>query len=328
MRRREFLALFGGAAACPLIARAQSGPVRVRRVGVLMGGAEGDTLQQRGIAALKESLGKLGWTEGRNIEFDIRYAGADGVRRMTYAAEIVSRAPDVIVSSTAPVARALQQETTTIPIVMASGADIVSEGVITNLARPAGNITGFPATEFSLGGKWFDLLKGLVPGATHLAIVENPETVNSAYVSAVERAAQGRILQMTAIVSHDDAQIERGVAGLSNAPDGALLVLPGASNLFHRGAIVAAAARHRIPAIYPFREYVESGGLMSYGADLIDLFHRAAAYVDRILHGETTANLPVQFPTKFELMLNLKAAKAIGLEIPHEVLLIADEVIE
>jgi putative ABC transport system substrate-binding protein len=325
MRRRAFITLLGGAAALPIAATAQQGE-QMRRVGVLMGGAENDATEQRRLAAFKESLRKLGWTEGRNIEFDIRWAGADAERRTAYAAEIVGRAPDAIVSSTAPVTQVLQRATTTIPIVMASGADIVSNGVVTDLTHPRGNITGFPATEFSLGGKWFDLLKGLVPNATRVAVM--PENPNTAYINAAKRAAQGRILEMTVIMAHDEAQIEHDLDGFSRAGDAALLVLPGATNLFHREAIVAAAARHRVPAIYPFREFVESGGLMSYGADLIDLFRRAAAYIDRILRGEAVANLPVQFPTKFELVVNLKAAKALGLEIPHEFLLIADEVIE
>jgi putative ABC transport system substrate-binding protein len=327
MRRRDFITLLSGTAAgLPLAAHAQSGAARVRHVAVLMGGAEGDASGQRNLAAFKEALRKLGWTEGRNIEFDIRWAGADGDRRTTYAAEIVSRAPDAILSSTAPVTQVLQRTTTAIPIVMAGGADIVGNGVVTDLAHPRGNITGFPATEFSLGGKWFDLLKGLVPRATRIAVM--PESPNTNYIKAVDRAAQGRVLEMTVIVAHDEAQIEHDIDGFSRAGDAALLVLPGATNMFHREAIVAAAARHRVPAIYPFREFVESGGLMSYGSDTIDLYRRAAAYIDRILRGEAVANLPVQFPTKFELVVNLKAAKALGLEIPHEFLLIADEVIE
>jgi putative ABC transport system substrate-binding protein len=327
MKRRAFITLLGSAAATwPLATRAQQA-ARIRRVGVLMGGSESDAWGRQELAAFQESLQKLGWAEGRNIEFHIRFAGADGERRGAYAAEIVSRAPDVIVANTGPVARALQRETTMIPIVYASGGDIVSGGVISNLARPEGNITGFPVTEPSLGGKWLELLKEFVPGATRVAIMEAPENQgNARYWSAAQGAAQGRILTM--IEARDDAQIARDVDEFAQTADGALLVLPGASTILHRDAIVATAARHHLPAIYPFRHFAEAGGLMSYGADEIDLFRGAAGYVDRILRGETPSNLPVQLPTKFELVINLKTAKALGLTVPQSLLVAANEVIE
>jgi putative ABC transport system substrate-binding protein len=328
MNRRDLITLLGGAAVWPAAARAQQ-PARSRHIGVLLGGSENDVEGQSALAAFRASLIKLGWTEGRNVEFYVRWAGADDERRRVYAAEIVSRGPDVIFASTGPVARAVKQETATIPIVFASGGDPVRAGVVTNLAHPEGNITGFPATERSLSGKWLELLKALAPNAVRVAIIEAPENgANSEYESVAQGAAQGRIIEMTKVEAHDDVEIERGIDGFAHAPNGALLVLPGASTGLHRDAIVTAAARHRLPAIYPFRSFLASGGLMSYGADNVDLFRRAAAYVDRILRGEMPRDLPVQFPTKFELVINLKTAKALGLTMPPNLLALADEVIE
>ena len=327
MKRRDFIALLGSAAAWPLAARAQQGG-RVRRIGVLMGGAENNVANQ-GLAAFQVALRKLGWIEGRNVEFDVRWAGANGERRQAYAAEIVGRAPDVILANTGPVARAVQQETTRIPIVVAVSGDIVEGGIVKDLARPEGNVTGFPATETSLGGKWLELLIAMAPNAARVAIIEAPENPrNGDYWSAAQRAGQGRSVEMTKIEAGDDVQIERDINRFAGAPEGTLLVLPGASTGVYREAIVTAAARHHLPAIYPFRPFAVTGGLMSYGADELDIFLRAAAYVDRILRGETPANLPVQFPTKFELVINLKTAKTLGLTVPNSLLVAADEVIE
>jgi putative tryptophan/tyrosine transport system substrate-binding protein len=242
---------------------------------------------------------------------------------------LVSRAPDVILAASVPVALALKQETARIPIVFASGGDPVGGGVVTNLARPEGNITGFPATEPSLSGKWLELLKELVPNAARVAIIEAPENpLNSEYWRAVQSAAQGRTVQLTRIEARDDVEIERDIDGFAQAPDGALLVLPGASTTVHGHAILTAASRHRLPAIYPWRYFAVGGGLMSYGVDNGDPFRHAAGYVDRILRGETPGNLPVQLPTKFELVINLKTAKALGLTVPNSLLVAADEVIE
>jgi putative tryptophan/tyrosine transport system substrate-binding protein len=329
MKRRAFITLLGGAAAIwPLAARAQQ-PERIRRVGVLAGGAENDVAAQAQFAAFRESLLKLGWSEGRNIELDVRWVGVDGERRRVNAAEMVSRAPDVILASGAPIAMAVKQETAKIPIVFASGSDPVRNGLVTNLARPEGNITGFPATEPSLSGKWLELLKAFAPNTMRVAIIEAPENpVLAEYWSAAQSAAQGRIVEMTKIEARNDVQIAHDIDGFARAPNGALLVLPGLSTGVHGDAIVAGAARHRLPGVYPFRFFAVSGGLMSYGVDNIDLFRRAATYVDRILRGETPSNLPVQLPTKFELVINLKTAKAIGLAVPTSLLVAADEVIE
>jgi putative ABC transport system substrate-binding protein len=329
MRRRDFITLFGGAAAVwPLGARAQQGE-RIRRVGVLLGGAENDVAAQTPFAAFRASLPKLGWTEGRNIELDIRWVGAIDEHRLVYAAEIVSRAPDVIFASGAPEAIALQQATAKIPIVFASGSDPVRNGLVTNLARPEGNITGFPAYVPSLSGKWLELLKAFVPHATRVAIVAAPENpIRAEYLSAVQSAAQERTVETTIIELRDDVQIKRDIDVFARAAESALLVLPGASTIVHRDAIVAAAALHRLPAVYPFRYFAASGGLMSYGVDTSDLFRRAATYVDRILRGERPGNLPVQLPTKFELVINLNTAKTLGLTVPPALLATADEVIE
>jgi putative ABC transport system substrate-binding protein len=329
IRRRELITLLGGTAlAWPLGARAQQGE-RIRRVGVLSGGAENDVAAQTAFAAFRASLPKLGWTEGRNMELDIRWVGAVDERRLKYAAEIVSRAPDVILASGAPEALALKQETTKIPIVFVSGSDPVRNGLVANLARPEGNITGFPAYVPSLSSKWLGLLKEFAPNATRMAIIEAPENpILADYLSVAQSAAQERSIETTIIEARDDVQIERDIEGFGRTSDGALLVLPGASTNLHRDAIVAAAALHRLPAIYPFRPFAASGGLMSYGVDTPDLYRHAATYVDRILRGERPGNLPVQLPTKFELVINLKTAKALGLTVPNSLLVAADEVIE
>jgi putative ABC transport system substrate-binding protein len=317
IRRRDLITILGGAAfAWPLGARAQRGE-RIRRLGVLLGGVENDVAAQTAFAAFRASLAKLGWTEGRNIELDVRWVGAVDERRPAYAAEIVSRAPDVILVGGAPEAIAVKKATARIPIVFASGSDPVRNGIVTNLARPEGNITGFPAYVPSLSGKWLKLLKEFMPNATRMAIVAAPENpIRAEYLSAAQTAAQERRVETTIIEARDDVQIERDIDGFGRA-DGALLVLPGASTNLHRDAIVAAAALHRLPAIYPFRPFAASGGLMSYGVDTPDLYRRAATYVDRILRGERPGNLPVQLPTKFELVINLKTAKALGLTVPN-----------
>jgi putative ABC transport system substrate-binding protein len=328
MNRRDIIALIGGAAVWPVAARAQTVD-RLRRVGVLMGGAENDALSQQELAAFQDALRKLGWTEGRNVELYVRWAGADVERIRDHAAEIVGRAPDVILATSGTVARAVRQGTARIPIVLAGSGDIVQGGLVKNFAHPEGNVTGFIAIERSLAGKWLELLKALVPNAARVAIVEAPENAgNAEYWSVVERAAQGWNVEMAKIEAGDDGQIERDIGEFSHAGDGALLVLPGPSTIAHRGAIATAAARYRLPAIYPYPAFAASGGLVSYGPDEIDIFRRAAAYVDRILRGEILSNLPMQLPTKFELVINLKAAKALGLTVPNSLLVAADEVIE
>jgi putative ABC transport system substrate-binding protein len=328
MRRREFITLLGGAATWPLVARAQQ-PERMRRIGVLMSGAENDVLGQAGLAAFRETLLKLGWTEGRNVDLYVLWADADVERIRDYAAQIVGRAPDVILAISGTVARALRRETARIPIVLAGGGDVVQGGLVTNLAHPEGNVTGFIAIERSLAGKWLELLKALTPNAARVAIVEAPENAGNAdYWGVAQRAAQGWNVEITKIEAADDALIERDIGEFAHSPDDALLILPGPSTFAHRAAIVTAAARYRLPAVYPYPVFATSGGLVSYGPDQIDIFRRAAGYVDRILRGEMLSNLPLQLPTKFELVINLKTAKALGLTIPPSLLAIADEVIE
>jgi putative ABC transport system substrate-binding protein len=329
IKRRDFITLLGGAAAAwPLAAGAQQS-VRMRRIGVLAGGlVESSAASQAEITVFREALAKFGWTEGRNVEIDVRWVGADENGR-AYAAEMVSRAPDVIVVTSAPIAIDVKRATTRIPIVFSSGSDPVRNGLVGNLAHPGGNVTGFPANETSMGGKWLALLKELAPSVTRVAVMEPPENpVLADYRAAAAEAARDRKIEITGIGVGDDAQIARDIAEFARAPEGALLVLPAPSSSVHAGTVVAAAARHRLPAIYPFRDSAEMGGLMSYGADNVDIIRRAAGYVDRILRGEMPGDLPVQLPTKFELVINLKTARALGIEVPPTLLAIADEVIE
>jgi putative tryptophan/tyrosine transport system substrate-binding protein len=328
MRRRGFIVLLCGAAVAWSPAVQAQRAERIRRVGVLMTN-EGDV--QGLLAAFQETLRNFGWIEGQNLKFDIVRTGsevfAEGKRG--YAAEMVALAPDVILAGNAPTALSLKRETAKIPIVFASGSDPVRNGLVTNLARPERNVTGFPATVPSLGGKWLDLLKQLAPNSKRLAIVEAPENpVLAEYWSAAQIAAQGRIVELTKIEARDDAQIHRQIGDFARDDNGALLVLPGASTFAHVNAILDTAAQYHLPAIYPWRSFAVSGGLMSYGTDNANLFRRAAGYVDRILRGESVSNLPVQLPTKFELVINLKTAKTLGLAVPEPLLVAADEVIE
>ena len=329
MRRRKFITLFGSAAAAwPLAARAQQGE-RMRRIGVLMGYAETDPDARARAQAFERMLQGLGWKEGHDVVFDYRWASADAALRRRFATEIVNAKPDVILANTAPVAAALKQLTGTIPIVYASGADLVGSGLVSNLAHPGGNITGFPVTVPSLGGKWLELLKELAPATTRVgAIVDPANPLLMEYQNAVEQVNLKLKLDITHIEVRSGSESTRAIDVFAQASNGALLVLPGASTGVSRQTIIEAAARNRLPAIYPFRFYAVDGGLVSYGADQTDLFRRAASYVDRILRGEKAGDLPVQEPTKFELVINLKTAKALGLEVPPTLLARADEVIE
>jgi ABC-type uncharacterized transport system substrate-binding protein len=329
MKRRRFITLLGGAAvAWPLAVRAQQGE-RMRRIGVLMSVGESDPEAQTRVAIFRDALQRLGWTDGRNVQFVHRWPGADADRRRSSAVELVGEAPDVILADSAPVTAALKAATKTIPIVFGSGGDPVAAGLVSNLARPGANVTGFSLTEPSLGGKWLDLLKELAPWATRVAVVYAPENpVRAEYSRAIDEVNVRLKVELRAIEASDRAQLERDIRGFGGGPRGALLVLPGPSTIAHRDAIIAAAMATRLPAIYPFPHFVRSGGLMSYGTDINDAFRRAASYVDRILRGEKPGDLPVQQPTRFELLINLKTAKALGLTIPPGVLAIADEVIE
>jgi putative ABC transport system substrate-binding protein len=328
MKRRDFITLLGGAAAAwPLGARAQQGPMR--RVGVMTGSTSDDQETMSYVAAFKRTLAERGWIEGRNIRFEYRTAGDDADLRRTYAAELAAMAPDVIVAGTLPAAQALKDATTAIPIVFASGADPIVSGLVASLAHPGGNVTGFPAFEPTIGGKWVELLKETAPAARRVGVVvDRGNPLRAQYLEAIAGAAQRSMLDVTRIELVGDGQVEAAIDGFAGSRDGTLLVLPGTSNQVHRAAIISAAARSRLPAIYPFRRYIASGGLMAYGPDNADLYRRAAGYVDRILRGEKPADLPVQLPVKFELIINLKTAKALGLTVPPLMLARADEVIE
>jgi putative ABC transport system substrate-binding protein len=329
IRRREFMTLLGGAAAWPLVARAQQAE-RVRRIGVLIGLAESDA--QEGLPAFTKGLAELGWTDGHNVRIDYRFAAADVGRMQAFAKELVGLKPDLIVAQTTPVVAALQRETRTIPIVFVTVSDPVGSGFVASLPRPGGNITGFINLEGSLGGKWMEMLKDIVPGVTRAALMFNPETAPyfAYYKQPFEAAGRIHAVEPTAATVHTAADIERVVASLGERPNSGLVVMPDTftGTQHNVDLIVALAARHRVPTIYPYRYMVAAGGLMSYGIDPTDLLRRAASYVDRILKGAKPADLPVQLPTKFEMVVNLKTAQALGLNLSREFLLIADEVIE
>jgi putative ABC transport system substrate-binding protein len=331
MRRREFISLLGGvAAACPLAARAQPGD-RVRRIGVLIPFAESDAEAQAQVAAFRQALQQLRWTEGRNVRIDTRWAAGDVARIRTLAKELVALQPDVILARGAPVTIALLQETRTVPMVFVVVSDPVGDGIVASFAHPGGNATGFTNVEASLGGKWLEVLKEIAPGVARVAVMFDPKTSaggGSYYLRLVEGAAASIAVQMIATPIQDAAEIERAMDAFSREPNGGLLVMPDVTTNTHRELIIATAARHRLPAVYPFRNFVAEGGLASYGVDIPDLYRRAATHVDRILRGAKPSELPVQAPVKFELALNLKTARALGLEVPPMLLARADEVIE
>jgi len=330
MQRREFITLLGGAAvAWPRAARAQQAD-RMRRVGVLVSRIADDPEEQARLAAFVQGLQELGWTEGRNVRIDYRWAAGDADRSRTYAAELVALAPDVIVAAGSQSVAALEQTTRTVPIVFASVVDPVGAGYVTRLARPGGNATGFTAFEYSLSGKWLELFKEIAPNLTRIAILRDPALAAGigqfAVIQAMAPPSFG--VELSPIDVRDAGEIERDVAAFAGETKGGLIVTGSSGAAVHRELIIMLAARHRLPAVYPFRNYVTSGGLISYGPDPTDQFRRAAGYVDRILKGEKAADLPVQAPTKYELVINLKTAKALGLTVPPSLLARADEVIE
>ena len=329
MRRREFIAGLGSTAAWPLAARAQQ-PVPMRRIGVLMQMAESDRQGQLRIAAFRQSLEKLGWTDGRNVRIDYRWGDLDVERMRKLASELVGLRPDVLFAGDTSTLAALQPETRSIPIVFAVVGDPIGGGFVASLARPGGNITGFIPVEPPLAGKWVQLLKSVVPGLRRAAFLFNPEVAPYAgeFVRYAEAAAAPLTVELTAAAVRNDADIADVLAALSREPKGGLIVNGDAFTSVHREWIIAVAARHRLPAIYPFRFYATDGGLISYGIDMIDQYRQAATYVDRILRGEKPADLPVQAPTKFELVINLKTVRAMGLDVSRDMLSIADEVIE
>jgi putative ABC transport system substrate-binding protein len=328
MKRREFTTLLGSAVAIwALPARAQQ-PDRMRRIGVLTASAEGDAERLSDISTLRHRLDELGWNEGRNIRIDARWAGGDMDRLRAYAAELVSLKPDVTFGRGTPAVAALQRATRIIPIVFVSAQNPVGSGFVESFARPGGNITGFVDFEPAMGGKWLEVLKEIAPGVVRAALIYNPQTHTGQYFQSIETASRTLAVMPIRLPFGDAAELERGIGDFAREPNGGLLVLGDSSTFLHRELIVTLAVRHRLPAFYPFRDFISSGGLVYYGDDRTDQLRKAAEYIDRILRGAKPGDLPVQAPTKFELVINLKAAKAIGLEISPTLLARADEVIE
>jgi putative tryptophan/tyrosine transport system substrate-binding protein len=329
MKRRDFLTLLGGAAATwPLAARAQQA-ARMRRVGVLMATAADDPEGQARMAAFLQGLQQWGWTVGGNVRVDIRWTAgeAEGIRKAV--TEIIALAPDVVFANTTAVVGPLLQATRTVPIVFAVVADPVGAGYVNSLARPGGNATGFTVFEYGIAGKWLELLKQIAPGITRAAVIRDAAiSAGLGLFGAIQSAAPSVGLEVTPVNLHDATEIETGVTAFARSPQSGLIVLPSPLAVFHRDLIARLAARYKLPAIYPNRLFVAAGGLVSYGSDLLDQNRRAAGYVDRILKGEKPADLPVQAPTKYDLVINLKTAKALGLEVPPTLLARADEVIE
>jgi putative ABC transport system substrate-binding protein len=329
MRRREFIALLGGMAALPLAARAQQ-PERVRRIGILLPGAADDPAWQAWVGAFLQALGELGWTIGRNVRIDTRWAGANAAEIRRHAAELAALAPDVILAAGTSTVGPLLQATRTVPVVFPNVGDPLGAGFVESLARPGGNATGFLAFEYSLSGKWLELLKEIAPGVTRVAVLRDPATQSGVgQFSVIQAVAPPLRVEVNPINMRRDAgEIERAIAAFAGSPNGGLILTAAALSLLHQNLIVTLAARHKLPAVYAYRYIVTAGGLISYGADYTDQYRRAAGYVDRILKGEKPADLPVQAPTKYELVINLKTAKALGLTIPPTLLARADEVIE
>jgi putative tryptophan/tyrosine transport system substrate-binding protein len=330
VKRREFITLFGGAAAgWPLAARAQQ-PERVRRIGVLMSAVEGDQRGLENITAFAQGLAELGWTVGRNVRIEYRWGAGDLDRFRRYAAELIALSPDVVLATAGSIVGAFQQASRTVPIVFVTTVDPVGGGWVDSLSRPGTNATGFAAYEFSMSGKRLELLKEIAPGVKRVAVIRDPSVpAGSGGLAAIQTVAPSLGVELTPVGVRDAGEIERAITAFARGSNGGLILVgPSSSVARYRDLIIALAARHRLPATYPGGLYVTAGGLISYGPDPIDQYHRAAAYVDRILKGERPADLPVQQPTKFELIVNLKTAKALGLVVPATVLARADEVIE
>jgi putative tryptophan/tyrosine transport system substrate-binding protein len=332
MRRRDFISLVGAVAAWPLAVHAATAQPSegVRRIAMLSGFAATDPEAQARLLALRQGLKELGWSEQRNLSIDSRWSTGERDQMQTFARELTDLKPDLIVGMTTPAVAALVQETQTIPILFVNIVDPLGRGLISNMARPGGNVTGFLNFEFSMGGKWLELLKQMVPDVKRVALLFNPDTAPYAgsFMRVAEAAAPSFGVEPIAAGVRDEGELERAVADCAAKPAGGLIVLPDAFTTNHRELIVALAARHRLPAVYPLRVFAVSGGLVSNGGDPIDIFHRAASYVDRILKGAHPGDLPVQAPSKFELVINLKTANALGLSVPPMLLARADEVIE
>jgi putative tryptophan/tyrosine transport system substrate-binding protein len=330
IKRREFITLLGGAAAWPLAARAQQPGVRVRRIGVLTNLPSDDAEAQLRNAAFLQGLQELGWMVGRNLRIDFRWVTpGDAGRLREYAAELVALAPEVILAVGVTSVVELQQTTRTMPMVFVQVSDPVGAGFVANLARPGGNITGFTLFEYGLSAKWVELLKEIAPGITRMAVLRDPSNPSgTGQFGAIQAVAGSFRVDLSPIDMRDLGEIEAAVGAFARGSNGGMIVLPGSLTITHRGQIIALAARNGLPAVYPFRYYAAAGGLISYGPDAVDQYRRAAGYIDRILKGEKPADLPVQAPTKYELVINLKTAKTLGLEVPAQLLARADEVIE
>ena len=330
VRRREFIVgLSGSLAVLPLTARAQQHE-RVRRIAMLSGLAANDPESLSRVAAFEQGLKELGWMEGRNLHIDFRWGTGDAAEMQTFAKELVGLKPDLIVGMTTPAVAALVEETKTIPIVFASIVDPLGRGFISDMARPGGNVTGILNYEFSMGGKWLETLKQIAPAVRRVALLFNPDMAPYApsFVRQVELTAPSFAVEWIVAAVHNDAELERAVADFAATPAGGLIILPDVFTVGHRDLIVALAARYRLPAVYPQRAFAVSGGLISDSGDITDIFRQTASYVDRILRGEKPGDLPVEGPTKFDLVINLKTANALGLTVPPTLLATADEVIE
>jgi putative ABC transport system substrate-binding protein len=327
MKRRAFIAGLGSSAAWPVVARAQQAD-RVRRIGVLTGRDENDPVVKTIISAFAQALAEVGWTDGRNVRMDFRWGG-DINWIAALAQELVGLRPDIILTTTTSAALALQRETRTIPIIFAGVSDPVASGIVAQLDHPGGNITGFATTEALLGGKWLELLSEIAPGLKRAAIMFNPDTAPaSAYMPSFEAAARSLKVEPIIAPVHGDVDIEMAIITLGRKPGGGVVVMPDVFMFAHRAPVISAAAQNKVPAAYPQSLFARDGGLLSYGVDLVDQCRRAATYVDRILRGAKPAELPVQLPTKIEMVINLKTAKALGLTIPEILLATADEVIQ
>jgi putative ABC transport system substrate-binding protein len=328
MNRRETITLLGGTAAWPLVARAQQGE-RVRRIGVLWNLAEDDPESQARLTTFRQGLQELGWTDGRNMLMGYRWGAADVARARKMAAELIALAPDVILTSASPAVTGLQEVTRTVPIVFAGVVDPVGAGFVASLARPGGNTTGFTLFEYSLSSKWLEMLKQIAPRVTRVAVLRDPAISSGIGQFAVIQAVAPLFgAELSPYATRDAGEIGHAFTDIAHRGIGGLIVTASSTAAMHRDLIVGLAARHRLPAIYYSRNWVTGGGLISYGPDQLDQYRRAAGYVDRILKGEKPADLPVQAPTKYELVINLKTAKALGLEIPATIYARADEVIE
>jgi ABC-type uncharacterized transport system substrate-binding protein len=328
MKRREFITLLGATAVWPLTARAQQKD-RMRRVGVLFGLAADDPETQARHTAFVQGLQELGWTDGRNVRIDTRWGAGDADRVRRYAAELVALAPDAILATGTTVMGPLQRATRTVPIVFVNVADPVGAGLVASLAQPGGNATGFAALEYGSSGKWLELLKQIAPGVSRAAVVRDPTlSSGSAQFGAIQAVSPFLGMNVSPVDAREPGEIERAMTAFASEANGSVVVTISTATIVHRERIITLAARHRLPAVFPYRLFVASGGLISYGPDSIDSYRRAAGYIDRILKGEKPADLPVQAPTKYELVINLKTAKALGLEIPPTLLARADEVIE